>query len=308
MRNKSDHFLSGIKFGIFGKGGSGKSTVTTLLATALMKRGYRVVILDADSTNVGLHHALGFKRAPRPLLDYHGGMVFQGGHVKCPIDDPAPLTNPKIDLMSFPEEYFVRDAEGLTLFQAGKIGDKGPGAGCDGPMAKIARDVEFHMDGDAPLTLVDFKAGFEDSARGAIVTLDYAIVVVEPTRPSIEIAKEMRNLTYQIRAGISPATQHYERAEQVELANYFYRHSRLKDTFCILNKVNNAQENDLIEDELRTSKLKCLGSLPATPLIVHHWFKGQKLHVPQLNQELNKISDGLEKQVNQNNFVGAPRP
>ena len=52
------------RIGVFGKGGSGKSTVTVLLARALVARGYDVCVLDADSTNVGLHRALGLNESP----------------------------------------------------------------------------------------------------------------------------------------------------------------------------------------------------------------------------------------------------
>ena len=57
---------SGPRIGIFGKGGSGKSTVTVFLARALRRAGHEVVVLDADSTNMGLAAALGI--APSPAL------------------------------------------------------------------------------------------------------------------------------------------------------------------------------------------------------------------------------------------------
>jgi CO dehydrogenase nickel-insertion accessory protein CooC1 len=56
--------LDGLRIGVFGKGGSGKSTVTVFLAAALREAGYSVVVLDADSTNHGLAAALGWGRSP----------------------------------------------------------------------------------------------------------------------------------------------------------------------------------------------------------------------------------------------------
>ena len=44
---------------ISGKGGSGKSTITTLLARALQKKGYSVGILDADMTGSSIPLLLG---------------------------------------------------------------------------------------------------------------------------------------------------------------------------------------------------------------------------------------------------------
>ena len=62
----SDKPLSGIRLGLFGKGGAGKSTVTALLSRGLAELGYHPIVLDADSTNVGLARALGLETAHNP--------------------------------------------------------------------------------------------------------------------------------------------------------------------------------------------------------------------------------------------------
>jgi energy-coupling factor transporter ATP-binding protein EcfA2 len=54
-----DKPLTGQRIGLFGRGGSGKSTCTVLLAKALARAGYAVCVVDADSTNEGLPQALG---------------------------------------------------------------------------------------------------------------------------------------------------------------------------------------------------------------------------------------------------------
>jgi len=41
--------LNGCRIGLFGRGGSGKSTCTVMLARALKQAGYPVCVLDADS-------------------------------------------------------------------------------------------------------------------------------------------------------------------------------------------------------------------------------------------------------------------
>jgi len=49
------------------------------LAKALRKHGYNVCVLDADSTNIGLHQALGIEKLPASLIDYLEGLCLAEG-------------------------------------------------------------------------------------------------------------------------------------------------------------------------------------------------------------------------------------
>jgi CO dehydrogenase maturation factor len=229
--------LAGKRIGVFGKGGAGKSTVTVLLARALRERGYAVCVLDADSTNIGLSQALGLDRSPVPLMDYFGGMIFSGGSVTCPVDDPTPLSGAEIALDDLPSQYHGQNREGITLLAAGKIADQGPGAGCDGPVAKVARDLKLRVRGEQPVTLVDFKAGFEDSARGVVTGLDWGIVIVDPTTTSIEMALHMKRMVNLIKAGALPATKHLDNPELVAWANKIFTSAAIKDVVFVLNRI-----------------------------------------------------------------------
>ena len=128
--------LTGKRIGVFGKGGSGKSTAVVLLAKALGDRRYPVCILDADSTNVGLHQALGLDESPVSLMSYFGGTVFCGGTVTCPVDDPTPLAGAEISLDRLPSRYYVQTQGGMIFLTAGKIGDQGPGRGAMAPFPR----------------------------------------------------------------------------------------------------------------------------------------------------------------------------
>ena len=200
--------LAGQRIGIVGKGGAGKSTITILLAQALSAQGYEVCVLDANSTNVGLHQALGLETAPDPLMDYFGGSVFSGGAVTCPVDDPNLLPGAEVVLNHLPDRYHKLSPAGITLLAAGKIGGQGPGSGCDGPVSKIARDLRVLDVAGPPITLIDFKAGFENSARGAITSLDWVLVVVDPTQAAIQMAADMKAMVAQMKGGVLPATLH----------------------------------------------------------------------------------------------------
>ena len=62
-----------MKISVCGKGGSGKSTIVTLLANEARDRGYQVLIVDSDESNSGLYQMLGFDTPPTPLMELAGG-------------------------------------------------------------------------------------------------------------------------------------------------------------------------------------------------------------------------------------------
>jgi len=227
MKNENQP-LTGQRIGVFGRGGSGKSTCVVLLAKTLARAGYAVCVVDADSTNEGLAQALGADKTPESLLDWFGGTVFSGGPVSCPVDDPVPIVGAYVRSGQLPSRYFSQTSEGIRLFLAGKIGPLGPGAGCDGPMTKIARDFTFEPEGEKPVTLLDFKAGIEDVSRGVITSLDWVIIVTDPSYAGVRAAATMKRLLEQMHSGFMPATRHLAVPELVELTRRAYREARTK--------------------------------------------------------------------------------
>jgi CO dehydrogenase nickel-insertion accessory protein CooC1 len=286
--------LTGRRIGVFGKGGSGKSTAVALLAKTLVDRGNPVCVLDADSTNVGLHQALGLDKSPLSLMDYFGGTVFGGGRVTCPVDDPTPLAGAKISLDRLPSEYYVQALGGLVFLIAGKIGDQGPGAGCDGPVSKIARDFQILAEGEPPVTLVDFKAGFEDSARGVITTLDWAIVIVDPTNASLQMAANMRDMVDEIRAGVLPATAHLESPDLVAIANRVFKEANIKGVLFVLSQIDDEVTEGYLREKLEEKGIRSIGAIHRDPSISLSWLKGLPLDLTETKADLERIVEELE--------------
>jgi CO dehydrogenase nickel-insertion accessory protein CooC1 len=291
----TDKSLAGHRIGLFGRGGSGKSTTTVFLDQALAQAGYPVCVLDADSTNEGLARALGADRAPDSLLEWLGGTVFSGGPVTCPVDDPVPLAGARVSLREIPSRFCSQTPNGSLVFQAGKIGPLGPGAGCDGPMTKIARDFALETEGMQPVTLVDFKAGIEDASRGVITSLDWVVVVIDPSFAGIRAAVTMRTLLDQMRAGHLPATRHLRSPELVRLTEEAYRAARTKNVVYVLNKVPDLETEQQLSEFLTQAGIQAVASIPDDAELRRAWLEGSRLRSASAQAAAAKIVRTLER-------------
>jgi len=295
----TDKIFAHKRIGILGKGGSGKSTITVVLSKALRNVGYQVCVLDADSTNAGIHAALGFEQPPVSLIDYFGGPVFSGGKVSCPVDDPTALPEAVVDLKKIPERFYASDGNGLFLFQLGKIADKGPGAGCDGPISKITRDLNIQGIGDQPVTVIDVKAGLEDSARGVVTSMDWIMTVVDPTVASIQIAADIKTLISQIQAGKVPPTEYLERPELIERVKQLYKEARIKTSFALLNKIRDKHTEDYVSKKLQEKGLTPIGVIHEDASISLSWLEGKPLEGTRANREMTAAIKKLEQMVHE---------
>lgn len=180
-----------MKIVICGKGGSGKSTVTMLLARALKDSGKTVLVVDADESNLCLHRLLG-ARLPQLLMDAMGGR--QG--VKAQLnpasgDQPAPaLLKDILNLGDIPESCLA-DADGIKLLVVGKIRSFGEGCAC--MIRNISKTVLSRLrESDEEIVLIDAEAGLEHFGRR--VNADLILCVVDPAYESVAIADNVRRM------------------------------------------------------------------------------------------------------------------
>jgi CO dehydrogenase nickel-insertion accessory protein CooC1 len=166
--------------------------------------------------------------------------------------------------------------------------------GCDGPIVKIGRDLRVSVGDEPSITVIDFKAGFEDTTRGAITSLDWAVVVVDPTTAAIEMAVDMESMVARMKAGELPATQHLESEHLVDLANQFYREARIKGVVSVLNKIEDQDMENYTRFELISRGVEPLCAIYVDPVISDCWLKGLPINSLSSRMEALKIVSGLE--------------
>jgi CO dehydrogenase maturation factor len=178
-----------MKILICGKGGSGKSTVATLLAKSLESQGYRVLVVDADESNYGLSVQLGLA-APKELMDQIGGKKAVQGKMGKFLGDGhrAPVFTELWSIDNISPEV-VSKKDNLYLVQIGKVKHYGEGCAC--PMGVLSKDFLNHLAlGPKDIVIVDTEAGIEHLGRGLGGSVDLIFGVIDPSYESIKLSEK----------------------------------------------------------------------------------------------------------------------
>jgi CO dehydrogenase maturation factor len=178
---------------ICGKGGSGKSTITVLLAKALVETGKKVLIVDSDESNLCLHRLLGMNQ-PSVMMDAMGGRPGTKEKLRhaadhCHEDDFFKQTMTFDNLPA----HCIAEAGGIRLLVIGKIREFGEGCAC--MIGGISKAVLARLqEKEDEIVLVDAEAGLEHFGRQVDKNCDLVICVVDPNFESIQMAGRARQI------------------------------------------------------------------------------------------------------------------
>ncbi|MDO5134705.1 MAG: AAA family ATPase [Eubacteriales bacterium] len=183
-----------MKIAICGKGGSGKSTTTSLLAKALARMGKEVLVIDSDESNYGLHRQLGME-LPKDFT------VFFGGKGKV-LEDlmmnqfSYQFFNETWTLSDIPQGFFS-EKDGVKLMASGKIHVANEGCGC--AMGTVISQFIDHMTlTENQFALMDMEAGIEHFGRGIDNGVDMILMILDASYESIRLSKKVSELAASI--------------------------------------------------------------------------------------------------------------
>jgi len=180
-----------MKIMICGKGGCGKSTITVLLAKAFQKLGNRVLIVDADESNLGIGRLLGTS-VNGSLLGHLGGkkVLQEKMREAFPNGRPLELFRGKWTIEDIPADS-LSDIGGILLMAVGKIETFGEGCAC--PMGVLSKMFLENLEtAENDIVLIDSEAGVEHFGRGVEAGCDIIVGIVDPTYESVLLSEKMQ--------------------------------------------------------------------------------------------------------------------
>jgi len=179
-----------MKIAFAGKGGTGKTTIASIMIRLLSDDKRRILAVDADP-NANLGRMLGFPDADKikPIVEMKD-LIYDRMDIKQDPKGSFYKLNPKID--DIPDKFAKRRG-GISLIVMGTV-DAG-GSGCVCPestfLKALLKHIVINKDEDV---VMDMEAGIEHLGRSTAMSMDALLAVVEPTLTSIETVGRVKKL------------------------------------------------------------------------------------------------------------------
>lgn len=248
-----------MKISVCGKGGSGKSTLVSLLANCAEGSCHNVLVVDSYESNSGLFRMLGFPKPPIPLMEMVGGKRA----IKEKIGWSNVLAEPQIAVADIPSQYVCK-RDGMKMVSIGKILQSLEGCAC--PMGVLSREFLKKLKlKKNELVIVDMEAGVEHFGRGIDDSIDTVLLVVEPSMESIIMAEKIRGLS----AGMK------------------------KNFHSVLNKINSESVSSELKQILKDKSIDVAGVIPCDPAVFDAGLKGHAIGQGKSFQAAEQILSGL---------------
>jgi CO dehydrogenase maturation factor len=248
-----------MKISVCGKGGSGKSTVVSLLSSAAQAQGLKTLVVDSDESNSGLFRMLGFTEPPIPLMTLVGGK--EG--IKEKMNQPSILSEAEITLDQIPQPY-INKQNGLWLVSIGKILQALEGCAC--PMGVLSREFLNKLRlAENEIAIVDMEAGVEHFGRGLDAGIDSVVLVVEPSYESLTLSEKIKSLATELQ----------------------------KNLWAVLNKISSDSLASKLEKELKKRKIETIGAIPYDTAVFNAGLEGSPVSQGQSTRQAAKILDLL---------------
>ena len=181
-----------MKIAVTGKGGVGKTTVSSVLARLYAAEGRKVLAADVDpDANLGI--ALGFSseevEALTPISEMSELIAERTGSTKETYGKFFKI-NPRVD--DIPDRFSI-EKHGVKLLVMGTVETGGSGCVCpeNVVLKRVISNLVLARD---EVVILDMEAGLEHLGRGTTEGMDQFIVVIEPGARSVQTYRNVKRL------------------------------------------------------------------------------------------------------------------
>jgi CO dehydrogenase maturation factor len=181
-----------LKIAVGGKGGVGKTTITSLIARSIaaLNKDKKVIAIDADPV-ANLAAGLGIDEStPITPVSELSQLIYERTGAKPGTTGGFFTLNPKVD--DIPDRFSI-EKDGVKLLVMGTV--KKGGSGCICPEATMLKALMNHLVlARNEVVVMDMEAGIEHLGRATSGSVDALIVVVNPGKRSRVAADKIRQL------------------------------------------------------------------------------------------------------------------
>lgn len=181
-----------MKIAVTGKGGVGKTTLSSVLARLYAEEGRGTLAVDVDpDANLGL--ALGFSEdelaAVTPISEMSDLIAERTGASKDGLGKFFKI-NPKVD--DIPDRFSI-EKNGVKFLVMGTVETGGSGCVCPEHvmLKRVVSNLVLKRD---EVIIMDMEAGLEHLGRGTADFVDSFIVVIEPGSRSVQTYRKVKQL------------------------------------------------------------------------------------------------------------------
>ena len=181
-----------LRIAVGGKGGVGKTTITSLIARAIAasNEDTKVIAIDADPV-ANLAAGLGIDESqPITPVSELSDLIAERTGAKPGTMGGFFTLNPKVD--DIPDRFSI-EKDGVKLLVMGTV--QTGGSGCICPEATILKALMNHLVlARNEVVVMDMEAGIEHLGRATSGSMDALIIVVNPGKRSRVAADKIRKL------------------------------------------------------------------------------------------------------------------
>jgi CO dehydrogenase maturation factor len=187
-----------------GKGGSGKTTLSSLFTRYAARQGGPVVVIDADiNQHLGLVLGLDPSALPAPLGAHIGEIkeYLRGDNPRVSSAASMVKTTPPgrgSRLVSVTDPFFMErfatTVQGFELMVTGPFNEDDLGVACyHSKVGAVELFLNHLVDGHDEHVIVDMTAGGDSFASGLFTRFDMTFLVAEPTRQGVSVYRQYRD-------------------------------------------------------------------------------------------------------------------